>query len=312
MNNYQNGGLFVRLLFAIALVAAFFLFCIYFFGQNQQSTESPAGEGAKETEVESEVESEVEAESETESGNGDSGMGNAPNDDAGEPGTELLTDSDGDIFSFIPVGEIIPGSGPGFVDNFIYRNNIIFPTEEKVFLNSQKYRHGGQFGIAFGFDGGRCHTENFEYPWQDTFCEKRDRNQSLCPGGGHEGLDIRPVTCTKDVHWAVAVADGRIADIRRHWVTLNSSDGAIYNYLHLNMSRLSVNVGDQVSQGDRIGLISNDFFRSNGNRVFTTVHLHFEMYDNYVGAEGDPPLFTKVNPYMTLVNAYEKKLRNAP
>ena len=222
---------------------------------------------------------------------------------------EVLTDSDGRVFSYMPVGQLLPSSGPGFVDETVYRSDIIFPTEDSVFLNSQVYRYGGGMGSVNGMEGGQCDARNYNYPWQDTFCEHRDRNQPLCPGGGHEGLDIRPHSCVKNVHWAVAVEDGRVIDVRRHWVTIQTPDGTIYNYLHLNMSDLSVIEGQQVVKGDRIGKISNDFFKSDGTSVPTTTHLHFEMYENYVAAPGEDPLFTKVNPYMTLVAAYDRKLR---
>jgi hypothetical protein len=222
---------------------------------------------------------------------------------------DVLTDPDGRVFSYLPVGELLPNSGPGFVDDTVYRTDILFPTEDPVYLNSQVYRHGGGQAALNGFTGGQCDATNYNYPWQDTFCEKRDREQPLCPGGGHEGLDIRPHTCARSVHFAVAVEDGRIIDIRRHWVTLQTPDGTMYNYLHLNMNELEVVEGDLVAKGDRIGKISNDFFKSDGTSVPTTTHLHFEMYENYVASPGDDPLFTKVNPYMTLVAAYDRKLR---
>ncbi|MCB2097304.1 MAG: M23 family metallopeptidase [Parvularculaceae bacterium] len=231
-----------------------------------------------------------------------------PDDEpADEP--EELTDIDGKVFSYLPVGDLLPSSGPGFVDETVYRENILFPTEDPVFLNSQVYRFGGGMGSVNGMEGSQCDARNYDYPWQDTFCEHRDRNQPLCPGGGHEGLDIRPHTCAKNVHWAVAVEDGRVIDIRRHWVTIQTPDGTIYNYLHLNMGELSVSEGQQVLRGDRIGKISNDFFKSDGTPVATTTHLHFEMYENYVESPGAEPLFTKVNPYMTLVAAYDRMLR---
>lgn len=220
-----------------------------------------------------------------------------------------LTDADGRVFSYIPVGQLLPSSGPGFVDETVYRNDIAFPAEDAVYLNSQVYRHGGGLASVNGMTGGQCDATNYNYPWQDTFCEHRDRNQPLCPGGGHEGLDMRPHTCNKSTHWAIAAEAGRIIDVRRHWVTLQTPDGTMYNYLHLNMSALEVAEGDMVARGDRIGLISNDFFKSDGTRVPTTTHLHFEMYENYVAAPGEEPLFTKVNPYMTLIAAYDRKLR---
>lgn len=233
-----------------------------------------------------------------------------PVDEPDEPEEPaVLTDTDGAVFSFLPVGELLPSSGPGFTDETVYRASIAFPTEDPVYLNSQVYRYGGGQGAVNGMNGAQCDARNYEYPWQDTFCEKRDRNQPLCPGGGHEGLDIRPHSCVKNVHWAVAVEDARVIDVRRHWVTLQTDDGTLYNYLHLNMSDLSVAEGQQVMKGDRIGKISNDFFKSDGTAVPTTTHLHFEMYENYVADPADEPLFTKVNPYMTLVSAYERKLR---
>lgn len=230
-----------------------------------------------------------------------------PVDEPEEP--PVLTDGDGNVFSFLPVGDLLPNSGPGFTDETVYRTAIAFPAEDPVYLNSQVYRFGGGQGAVNGMNGAQCDARNYEYPWQDTFCEKRDRNQPLCPGGGHEGLDIRPHTCTKNTHWAVAVEDARVIDVRRHWVTLQTDDGTIYNYLHLNMGELAVSLGQTVLKGDRIGKISNDFFKSDGSSVPTTTHLHFEMYENYVADPGDEPLFTKVNPYMTLISAYERKLR---
>ncbi|MCI5043217.1 MAG: M23 family metallopeptidase [Aquisalinus sp.] len=218
-----------------------------------------------------------------------------------------LLDDLGNSFSFLPVGDLLPQSGPGFEDNTVYRDNLTFPTEERAFLNSQVYRYGGYYGSLNDMQGGQCAPENFSYPWQDTFCEKRSRQQKLCPGGGHEGLDIRPATCTKDKHWAVSVEATRVVDIRRHWVTLQSAEGTIYNYLHLNMSDLSVEIGDTLVKGQRIGRISNDFFKSDGSSVATTIHLHFEMYENYVGDEEEEPFFTKVNPYATLVFSYRQK-----
>ncbi len=239
---------------------------------------------------------------------GDNG-GAEPEEPAQPEEPVVLTDGDGRTFSYLPVGEVLPSSGPGFVDETVYRTEIAFPTEDPVYLNSQVYRYGGGLGSVNGMDGGQCDARNYDYPWQDTFCEHRDRNQPLCPGGGHEGLDIRPHSCAKNVHWAVAAEDGRVIDVRRHWVTIQTADGTIYNYLHLNMSELAVAEGQMIRKGDRIGKISNDFFKSDGTRVPTTTHLHFEMYENYVETPDADPLFTKVNPYMTLVAAYDRKLR---
>lgn len=230
------------------------------------------------------------------------------------PEEEFLKDSEGREFSYVPVGELLPNSGPGNVDTTIYRPNILFPLEDAAFLNSQVYRYGGGQGSINGMNGGQCEPENYDYPWQDTFCESRSRSQIMCPDGGHEGVDIRPATCIPNsgaTHWAVAVEDGRIVglDGSRYTVRLQTEDGTLYRYLHLKMDQLAVTDGQYVTKGQRIGKVSNDFFNSSGEAVPTTYHLHFEMYQNYAPDEETDPVFDQVNPYMTLVNAYEQKLR---
>ena len=290
----QRGGVASEMLIAIIIVVAFFAAVYFLLAGEDDFTDVDDSPVVEEPADDPDPEAATEPE----------------DDDTEEPEEpEELTDPDGSVFSYLPVGDLLPESGPGFVDETVYRPDLRFPTEEPVYLNSQVYRHGGGQADLNGMTGGQCDTTNYDYPWQDTFCEKRSREQDLCPGGGHEGLDIRPHTCTKDVHWAVAVEDARVIDIQRHWVTLQTADGTIYNYLHLNMSDLSVELGDEVSKGDRIGRISNDFFKSDGTSVATTTHLHFEMYENYVADAEDDPLFTKVNPYMTLVSAYDRMLR---
>lgn len=289
----QRGGTAVNFLIGLVILALFAAF-IWWMERDGAESPEPVDEPAEETPVEPE---ETEPDPVIEP------------DPEPEPEPAELTDEEGDIFSYLPVGDLLPQSGPGFVDDTVYRTDITFPVEQRVFLNSQVYRYGGYYGSLNGMEGGQCEADNYAYPWQDTFCEARSRDQDLCPGGGHEGLDIRPATCTKNVHWAVATEPGRVIDVRRHWVTIQTPDGTIYNYLHLNMAALEVELGDEVVEGQRIGLISNDFYKSDGSSVATTTHLHFEMYENYVTSEDADPLFTKVNPYMTLVSAYDRKLR---
>ena len=231
-----------------------------------------------------------------------------------EPADDFLTDSQGRTFSYVPVGDLLPQSGPGHTDGTIYRPDIQFPLEDAAFLNSQVYRHGGGQGSLNGMNGGQCDASNYSYPWQDTFCESRGRSQIMCPTGGHEGLDIRAASCipqTDAEHWAVAVEDGQVVGLAssRYTVKLQTNDGTLYRYLHLKMSQLAVSDGEMVVKGQRIGKVSNDFFNSAGEPVPTTYHLHFEMYQNYAPDEETSPVFDQVNPYMTLVNAYERKLR---
>ena len=237
-----------------------------------------------------------------------------PEDPDPLPEEEFLTDAEGRTFSYVPVGDLLPNSGPGNVDTTIYRPDILFPLEDAAFLNSQVYRYGGGQGSVNGMNGGQCDSSNYDYPWQDTFCESRSRSQIMCPTGGHEGVDIRPATCIPNsgaAHWAVAVEDGRIVGLAdsKYTVKLQTADGTLYRYLHLKMDQLAVNDGEYVVKGQRIGKVWNDFFNSSGERVPTTYHMHFEMYQNYAPDEETDPVFDQVNPYMTLVNAYEKKLR---
>lgn len=241
--------------------------------------------------------------------------------DTDEPSAEsddsdYLHDSEGRTFSYLPVGDILPNSGPGDADPTIYRPDMLFPLEDAGFLNSQVYRYGGSKGSLNGMEGGQCEPANYDYPWQDTFCESRSREQIMCPDGGHEGVDIRPAGCIPETHgdyWAVAVEDGRIVGLSgsKYTVKLQTDDGTLYRYLHLKMDELAVSDGDYVTKGQRIGKVSNDFYNSAGEKVATTYHLHFELYQNYAADEDAEPVFDQVNPYMSLVNAYEKKLRGA-
>src|SRR5216110_1653729 len=95
----------------------------------------------------------------------------------------------------------------------------------------------------------------------------------LCPSGyGHQGQDIRPATCEKKKHWAVAAASGRITRIGSYSVTLHGDDGSLYRYLHLDPGTLAVKMNDTVKRGQRIGLVSNYF-----GGTSTTIHLHFDI-----------------------------------
>ena len=228
-----------------------------------------------------------------------------------ESDDDFLKDEMGRVFSYLPAGDLLPSSGPGYADATVYRPGIAFPLEEAGFLNSQVYRHGGSQGAINGMHGGQCDATNYDYPWQDTFCESRSRSQIMCPDGGHEGVDIRAATCTDAMHWAVAVEDGRIIapSSSRYTVRLQTNDGTLYRYMHLKMDALAVADGEFVAKGQRIGMVSDDFFDSSGEPVLTTYHLHFEMYQNYAPDEETDPIFDQVNPYMTLVEAYERKLR---
>ena len=232
-----------------------------------------------------------------------------PPDDT-PPEDDVLVDDNGRVFSYHPAGALIPGSAPAsiLVDTTVYDPAIVFPAEGPVYLNSQVYMHGGSQAALNAKTGGQCDVENYDYPWRDNFCEKRGRDQYFCAQGGHTGVDIRPATCQKDLHWAVAPEAGEIYDIGTYGVRLMAEDGTWYQFLHLQMNDLAVVEGQEVVAGQRIGKFSNVFFDSSGNPVPTTIHMHLDMKESYAPTNGDPPFIDRVNPYMTLVAAYERKL----
>lgn len=226
------------------------------------------------------------------------------------PEDDVYVDAEGRTFSYRPAGDLMPGSAPPsiVVDDMVYDNSILFPAEGPVFLNSQVYGHGGSQAALNGLSGDQCNPENYDYPWRDNFCEKRGKSQYFCAQGGHTGVDIRPATCQKAVHWAIAPEAGEIYYIGSYSVRLMSDDGTWWQFLHLDMNNLAVVEGQSVVAGQRIGKFSNVFFDSEGHAVPTTIHMHVDMKESYAPSNGDDPFIDRVSPYMTLVAAYERKL----
>jgi len=201
-------------------------------------------------------------------------------------------------------GKLSPtNSGAGRLgDRYIYAQNIRFPLERApAYINSQVYGVGGLYGPK---GRGQCDARNYQYPWKDNYCEKRSWKMPLCPGGkGHQGVDIRPASCNKDQHWAVAVEEGTITGVGRYTVYLRGkSTGTTYRYLHLNAKRLTVRVGQRVVRGQRIGLVSNNMGKGK-----TTIHLHFDMKQTLRFPDGSSAKVF-VPPYSSLVDAYKRLL----
>ena len=205
-------------------------------------------------------------------------------------------------FSFQPPGFLLPKTGNGLADSTIHAPNIRFPLEEApAFLNSQVYRPGGYLQKKSKFgprgDGDFGDPRNFSYPWEDNFCELREWSVPECPSGaGHQGQDIRPKTNEKNKHWVVAVVDGKIVDIGQISVSLQGAGGRLYRYLHMEPSSITVEIGDQVTKGQRLGKVSN-YLPPDG----TSIHLHFDLKIN-----SEKHGFTYVSPYMSLVTAYQR------
>lgn len=212
-----------------------------------------------------------------------------------------LAGAAGQQFTFAPPGELEPQSGKGVRTDQVYFPDLRFPLEAgPAFLNSQVYRPGGGHASA---PGNQCAQVNYSYPWHDNFCETRGWDMPICPAGrGHQGQDIRPATCQKNLHWAVAVEDGIIAHIGTYSVTLQTKQGTLFRYLHMNMKDLAVKRGDAVKRGTRIGKVSNDF-----GGTPTTIHLHFEAKDSVQWPDGHVAT-TFVPPYTSLVAAYKRLL----
>ena len=157
-------------------------------------------------------------------------------------------------------------------------------------------------------------AENFTYPWRDNFCEMRDFLVGQCPGGyGHQGQDIRPGNCVLNnaeadrcqpyQHTVAAVQNGIIrrmaGDIGLYIVANTENERVRFRYLHMNpnfMDREGFLNGRPVSEGEIIGKVATWGDYEKG----TSYHIHFNIQ-----------VFTKigwvwVNPYMTLVAAYER------
>jgi murein DD-endopeptidase MepM/ murein hydrolase activator NlpD len=213
-------------------------------------------------------------------------------------------------FTFDQPGQLAAGSGTGVADATIYFPNMRFPLEKApAYANSQVYGIGGQHepqNTQSNAAPRQCDSRNYSYPWHDNFCETRGRDSALCVGGkGHQGQDIRPSTCARDLWWAVAAENGQIVDIGAYSVTLMTKTGILYRYLHLDPERIAVSVGEKVERGQRIGLVS-DYFVDKGKVTPTHIHLHFDVRVPVKG-KGKPKT-TFMPPYASLVAAYQKLL----
>jgi murein DD-endopeptidase MepM/ murein hydrolase activator NlpD len=204
------------------------------------------------------------------------------------------------------VGDLLPGSGSGYADRTDWSPQMCWPMEEVGFPNSQVYNAGGSKGPS---GKGQCDKTNYDFPWRDNFCESRGASNPACGSAtGHQGQDIRPKTCEKNKHWAVAAEDGVVTDIGSYTVTLTASTPPyrIYRYLHMNMPALPVKEGQAVKKGQRLGQVSNYF-----GSTPTTIHLHFEMRVAAAEQTSDGKSLAArafVPPYSSLVKAYERKL----
>jgi murein DD-endopeptidase MepM/ murein hydrolase activator NlpD len=239
-------------------------------------------------------------------------------------------------FTYYAPGDILPGTGSrgrsGRPDPTVYAK-IRFPMAQgPAYANSQSFMNWGNCDLTgrIGLGGRdknaayRCRvndrtlltdeSKNYAYPWRDNFCEHRDYYVGQCPAGlGHQGQDIRPGFCLEHVEGAgrcdpyqedvVAVADGVVmrspGDRSLYLVVDKPGEHIRFRYLHMNPQMLDAAgmvSGREVAEGEVLGAVGN-YGREAGG---TTYHLHFDAQvptrDGWVF----------VNPYMTLVAAYER------
>jgi len=242
-------------------------------------------------------------------------------------------------FTYHPPGSLIPRTGLkpeiGGDSDFTVYARLRFPMKDApAFANSQSFNNWGDCAftgrsphrvsakgasyeckvnsrpLVFDEGGGR----NYQYPWRDNFCEHRHFPVGQCPGGeGHQGQDIRPSFCTKFNDGAdrceayqqdvVAAHDGMVLRARKQeavFLFINSPAAHVrVRYIHMSPKQLDddgVVSGRKLGEGDKIGKVGNFNDYEHG----TTYHLHFDMQ---VPTELG---YVFVNPYMTLVSAYER------
>nr|WP_249159283.1 M23 family metallopeptidase [Bradyrhizobium tropiciagri] len=208
-------------------------------------------------------------------------------------------------FTYRPSGDIVAGSGGrkqgGHADLTVY-SQIRFPLE-----NAPAFAHSQSFAPR--------RSAATEYPWQDNFCEARSFEVGQCDSGfGHQGQDIKPAACPVDGNTGcdprqqavVAARDGiviRSAQQQAATVQVNTrTEHVRFRYMHMNPTAMDSDGllnGRRVEEGEKIGVVSNYLDHPNG----TSRHLHFDVQ-----------VFTRdgwlwVNPYTTLVSAYERLIR---
>jgi murein DD-endopeptidase MepM/ murein hydrolase activator NlpD len=245
------------------------------------------------------------------------------------------------VFTYHSPGDLIPGTGfrrKGGVADYTVYSKIRFPIAgAPAFANSQSFMNWGNceatgrtgLGSRGGVAAYRCRVsgqtlvadesaaDNYSYPWRDNFCETRHFAVGQCPAGlGHQGQDIRPASCKQRIeganrcepylHDVVAVRDGAVlrapGRAALYLVVDAPNERVRFRYLHMSPRQLDADgmvSGRSVREGEVIGKVGNFDRRERG----TSYHLHFDMQvPTKYG-------WVYVNPYMTLVAAYERLIR---
>ncbi len=265
-------------------------------------------------------------------------VGGAPQGEPAKaaPQTTERPDNMSPDFTYYAPGDILPSTGVsghgGRADSTVY-SKIRFPiAQAPAYTNSQTFMNWGNCDltgrVALGGHGKdatyRCRvntvplvedeTKNYAYPWRDNFCEHRSYYVTQCPAGlGHQGEDVRPGSCKLRnegadrcepyQHDVVAVRDGvalRAPGDEAFYLVVNRPGEHIrFRYLHMNPRMLDAAgmiSGRALAEGEVLGRVGDYGAREGG----TTYHLHFDV--QVPTRHG----WVFVNPYMTLVAAYER------
>ncbi len=256
-----------------------------------------------------------------------------------QPHIDLARPTAKSDFTYYGPGDLIPDTGwhkmPGRADHHVYAHIRPPIADAPSYVKSQSFMpwgdcyhtsHSGHLGrkdsqyscnvngIPLVFDESAA--VNWTYPWRDNFCELRDFLVGQCPGGyGHQGEDIRPGNCVLNneaadrcepyQHNVAAVHDGVIwrslGNIGLYIDVNTKNDFVRFRYLHMNPKFMDAEgwlSGRRVNEGEIIGKVATWGDYEKG----TSYHIHFNIQ-----------VFTKVgwvwvNPYMTLVLAYERQI----
>jgi hypothetical protein len=214
-------------------------------------------------------------------------------------------------FGYYGPGQLLSGTGfrgqGGRADYTVY-SQIRFPLADAAsYAGSQVYQRRDRSNATDADE-----TAPRFAPWRDNFCERRGFPVGQCPAGiGHQGQDIRPGPCKpppgmeRCTHRGdiVAVRDGVILRSPKQeaaYLFVNSANEHIrFRYLHMNPRKMDADnllSGRRVHEGEVIGEVSN-FSRKEAG---TSYHVHFDIQvPTKIG-------WVFVNPYMTLVTAYER------
>jgi hypothetical protein len=212
-------------------------------------------------------------------------------------------------FGYYAPGQILSGSGSrkrtGRTDSTVY-SQIRFPlADAPAFAGSELLRRDRD-------ETKRDPDAHRSYSWRDNFCERRSFPVAQCPAGtGHQGQDVRALRCKLALGTdrcerrgdVVAVRGGVILRSPKQeaaYLFVNSANEHIrFRYLHMSPHKMDADgllSGRRVHEGEIIGEVSNFSMQDAG----TSYHLHFDIQvptkDGWVF----------VNPYMTLVAAYER------